>query len=489
MPATSLQFKDLLWPTAPEAFFQDSWEKQPWVVARGEEHPYAGLPSIGDVDKIIAFSRPKFVERSAFHPAPPGRPTFVRGLLDDPSPDSPEDRPGIAELRQVFDQGKSVVIMAMQHRWPAVAELCRNLEVVFHAPVHANLYLTPGGSQGFAPHFDTHEVFVLQLEGIKHWRLYAAAEDAAAEALPLATEQGGLPKPPLGASREVCLRAGDLLYIPRGHVHEAFTSQGASLHLTVGINVYRWANLLQHALGCASRHDLRLRESIPGGALPLDIPALKRHFRQLLELLAHEMSSDALFDQALHSLGDQFFRQLQMLPGDHFVTGAETDLVDLDTVLEKHPRAICRVVCDDEGVAVEFSGNRLGGPHRIASALRFIASATRFAARDLPDDLNDQSKVVLARRLLREGLLTVATQSDAGLVGDAHPTTGLVGDAHPTTGAFFDSHFLEDHHADDTSTRQLAEAMGTARGQGLVRRPSQAAIDRRPAERVAGKRD
>ena len=32
--------------------------------------------------------------------------------------------------------------------------------------------LTPEGAQGFDPHFDTHEVFVLQVEGHKHWRLY-----------------------------------------------------------------------------------------------------------------------------------------------------------------------------------------------------------------------------------------------------------------------------------------------------------------------------
>ena len=33
-------------------------------------------------------------------------------------------------------------------------------------------YLTPPGSQGFAPHYDDIEAFVVQLEGRKHWRLY-----------------------------------------------------------------------------------------------------------------------------------------------------------------------------------------------------------------------------------------------------------------------------------------------------------------------------
>ena len=33
-------------------------------------------------------------------------------------------------------------------------------------------YLTPPGSQGFAPHYDDIEAFVIQLEGKKHWKLY-----------------------------------------------------------------------------------------------------------------------------------------------------------------------------------------------------------------------------------------------------------------------------------------------------------------------------
>lgn len=33
-------------------------------------------------------------------------------------------------------------------------------------------YLTPPGTQGFAPHYDDIEAFILQLEGKKYWRLY-----------------------------------------------------------------------------------------------------------------------------------------------------------------------------------------------------------------------------------------------------------------------------------------------------------------------------
>jgi hypothetical protein len=400
----------ILSPTPSETFFRETWETKSLHVERDDESHYAGLLSLRDVDQMIAFSRPKFADLSAFHEGAPQGSTYVRGLLADQPSLAPPTNPGIAELRQVFDQGKSVVIMGMQQRWPAVAELCRNLEVVFHCPVHANMYLTPAGSQGFSAHYDPHEVFILQLEGAKHWRLYDRTE-----LLPLASDKSGAPEFPLGAARDVCLQPGDLLYIPRGHVHDAFTTDTFSLHLTVGINVYRWADLLHHAVTCASRKAAPLRESIPGGALPARGLAggdfgLKQQFKQLLASLS-DGDCDRLFDEAAGSLADQFFGQLPMLPGTQFSSQVDLEQVRLDTVLEKHPQAICRVVEKEGGVAIEFPGNRIGGPQRIAAALRFIADTVCFAVQDLPGELNAQAKVVLARRLVREGLLTPVAQS------------------------------------------------------------------------------
>jgi ribosomal protein L16 Arg81 hydroxylase len=191
--------------------------------------------------------------------------------------------PGIGDLRQVFAQGKSVIIRSMQHRWPAIASLCRNLEAVFHCPVHANLYLTPPAAQSFEPHLDTHEVFALQIDGAKQWRLYGPAAN-----LPLAEDKMMLPRARLGSPREVRLEAGDLLYIPRGHAHEAFTTDSSSLHLTVGVNVYRWADLLHQALAEVTRRDARFRETLPpGSVLGQPLPAgVTQRFQELLQALA-----------------------------------------------------------------------------------------------------------------------------------------------------------------------------------------------------------
>ena len=74
--------------------------------------------------------------------------------------------------------------------------------------VGANVYLTPPGTQGFAPHFDDVDVFLLQLEGKKHWRLYKPKEkDKLARFSSGNFKQEEIGQPCL----ETMLKAGDML--------------------------------------------------------------------------------------------------------------------------------------------------------------------------------------------------------------------------------------------------------------------------------------
>jgi ribosomal protein L16 Arg81 hydroxylase len=396
----------LLAPIAPDDFLRDTWEQEPLALHRDDPKYYAGLFAPADVDAVIAFTRPRFTDPGAFRSGPPAARTYVEGWLPDRQLVPAEVYPDIADLRHLFARGKTVIIRSMQHRWPAVAALCRNLEAVFHAPVHTNLYLTPPASQGFEPHFDTHEVFALQVDGAKQWRLYGPAAH-----LPLAEDKTSLPRARLGSPREVRLEAGDLLYLPRGHAHEAFTTDSSSLHLTVGVNVYRWADLLQQALAEVTRRDPRFRETLPRGtvmgeALPTDVT---QRFHELLAALAEA----ARPEDAARRLGDRFFGTLATLPGGAFVPPAGADRLTLDTVLARRPGAVCRVLLDADGATIEFPGGRVTGPARIAPALRFIAQSQSFPVRNLPDNLGDEGKVVLAGRLLREGLLSIVAVSGA----------------------------------------------------------------------------
>ncbi len=407
MRATEFDLQRLLSPVQEEEFFRDSWEQKPLAVSRDDAAFYRGLFALADVDSVIAYTRPKFLEPGDLEGGTPKSHPFVQGWLPDNDPLQVPFYPDVAQLRKAFGAGKTVIITAMEHRWGPVAAMCRRLEVYFGCPVHTNLYLTPPGAQGFEPHFDTHEVFVLQIEGTKHWRFYGPARE-----LPLADERFTIAREQLGPpSQEAKVRPGDLLYMPRGHVHEAFTSDSLSLHLTVGIKVFRWTDLVGRALADLSARDANFRKSLPSalltGAEPPD--ALERQFRGLLQALA----ADADLSRSVQGMAADFVSKLAPLPCGYFAE-VDAESVVLESVLERAPGALCWVAESEGGrVTLHFPGGKVEGPSKIASALRYVARNSRFAVQSLPDELADSAKLVLARRLVRDRLLTVARDPQA----------------------------------------------------------------------------
>ena len=143
----------------------------------------------------------------------------------------------------------------MQH--PPLAAFCRELEAELGHPVQANAYYTPASAQGFAVHHDTHDVFCLQVDGEKRWLVYPPVLELPLKDQKYVPEMGA----PGEAVLDVTMQAGDTLYLPRGWLHQAMTSDAASLHLTVGVNVATWRDAVREAWTRP-----RARTSSSGGA-------------------------------------------------------------------------------------------------------------------------------------------------------------------------------------------------------------------------------
>ena len=122
------------------------------------------------------------------------------------------------------------------------------LERHWNCAVGCNAYLTPANAQGFAPHSDDVDVFVLQLEGRKTWRVYppgAGDQEVWPRISSRDFEPRELPKP-----TEVHLEPGDLLYLPRGTIHAAVSDRDShSLHATISTgHRTTWADFIHIAL-------------------------------------------------------------------------------------------------------------------------------------------------------------------------------------------------------------------------------------------------
>ena len=143
--------------------------------------------------------------------------------------------------------------------------LLSNLENFCSRRPGCNAYWTPANSQGFAPHWDDIDAFVLQIEGRKRWRLYPTRD--VSEKFPRfsSAEFSKEERKRLEESKyvEIILEPGDLMYMPRGTIHEAFCiandddeegkgDDEASLHLTISVNQRNtFADILEHVFSDA----------------------------------------------------------------------------------------------------------------------------------------------------------------------------------------------------------------------------------------------
>ena len=162
----------------------------------------------------------------------------------------------------------------MTHKYnDAVQSLLSTLELEFQCMVGANAYLTPPrSSQGFAPHYDDIDAYCLQLQGSKRWKVYKPTLE-----LPRTSSEDFTTKDleEMTPVLDVTLEEGDLLYMPRGWIHQACTlreNNMHSLHLTVStMQQWAWIDLMEivvpEALQAAAESETSssIREGLPSG--------------------------------------------------------------------------------------------------------------------------------------------------------------------------------------------------------------------------------
>jgi lysine-specific demethylase/histidyl-hydroxylase NO66 len=413
----------LLRPYDKNVFFEEIWQQRPEVLATGRAGHFEGVFSKEDVERIIEFAQPK--------------PAFIR--LSSASSDkraevpfSPNGRIDIDQLRNFYRQGQTVIVNKVEDFSPAIARLARAIETEMGAQVQVNAYLTPPSAQGFRAHYDTHDVLVAQIQGEKLWKVYGRDSVCPLNELDDDDESYYDRKQPRfrphqrqlapagdarnerddgdpefwasgAAPDELRLKAGDLLYIPRGWMHEAVTDQVASLHLTIGVYPPLGKDLLHAALEALVDRHPELREALPVG--PLGAAAnrarLERRFAELVELFAtHASAADAA-----EAIDDQLLGRGRSGGDGHLFQDME-QLGDLarDSQLERRTDVPCRLVNVDGGVGLQFLNGIIQGPAAFKAAMSFVATQTEpFAVSDLPG-LSPEHQLLFAASLVTDGL-------------------------------------------------------------------------------------
>jgi lysine-specific demethylase/histidyl-hydroxylase NO66 len=390
----------------PGKFATAYWGREP-LLSRAEEiggpGGFAELLSPDGVDELLSrrgLRTPFLRVAKQGTVLPAGRYTGSGGAgaeIDDQVADD--------KVLQLYADGATLVLQGLHRIWPPAVDFARRLGAELRRPLQVNAYLTPAGNKGFATHYDTHDVFVLQVDGSKRWRIHPPVLPD-----PLERQAWGDRADEVGATAEgpaaldVVLSPGDALYLPRGWLHSAEAQGERSLHLTVGVRALTRYAIVEELLALAA-DDARLRATLPFGLDVTEADVVEPEVTETVEALR-----DWLLTADPAAVADRL-RARDWPAGRPAPIGPLAQL-DFAERLTPDGRITVReglrwqlVEDGTDHVMLRLVGRTLRFPAYCAPAVRMALGGGPLRVSDLPLD-DDEDRLVLARRLLREALTT-----------------------------------------------------------------------------------
>lgn len=233
-------FEKLLAPLTLAEFAESYWRKSPVLASKDDE--FSEILTVEEIDLFmnqfsLTYPSVKLIREGQEY----DRKNYSLNYLND------FNFINKSEFFKCFVEGATIAIQAAHLQFERLNAFTSTLEKETNMEVHANIYITPSGEQGFHPHYDTHEVFVLQIFGQKTWNLYDIPLQAPLKGWHLPDEHR-LRYRNSKPSHQVEISCGDVLYVPRGVVHDAFTTDSLSIHITIGLHPPTKIDLLKNLI-------------------------------------------------------------------------------------------------------------------------------------------------------------------------------------------------------------------------------------------------
>jgi lysine-specific demethylase/histidyl-hydroxylase NO66 len=370
----------------PDAFLDRIWGRRAAVDQATDDASFEDLLALDDVDRFLTST----ALRTPFFRLVKAGDRIPEAAYTRTGRTGSRDVAGIADPARVaalFENGATIVLQGL-HRWSEpVARFCRDLEIALGHPCQVNAYVTPRGAQGLDLHDDPHDVFVLQAFGRKRWEIHAAPTEAPRD--PIHTE----------------LAPGGTIYLPTGTPHAARAQDDLSGHLTVGVHVTPWREVLRSVVDAVLADD---DDRVPAGwtrepagiagDLRSRITALAQRLREVDEL------------EVVERRRDRFLSVRPQLARGTIAERSAPIEVDDRTMVRRRSGSVCELRVADGTLVASLGDRRLEMPGWLEPAMRTIAdlgASEPLVVRDLGPRLGAASaRAVLVRRLIREGLLT-----------------------------------------------------------------------------------
>ena len=216
----------LLGGLSPEQFMRRHWQKKPLLVRQA----LPGIKPPATRAKLARLAASEEVESrlvTAFDAVSGKKWAMRQGPLP--------------KLPAFSKAGWTLLVQGLDLHLPAAQELLAQFRFVPEARLDDLMisYATDGG--GVGPHFDSYDVFLIQVQGRRRWRIGRQKDATLLEDVPLKIIANFTPE------QEFLLEPGDLLYLPPGWAHDG-VAEGECMTCSVGFRAPWRAELARELL-------------------------------------------------------------------------------------------------------------------------------------------------------------------------------------------------------------------------------------------------
>jgi len=298
------------------------------------------------------------------------------------------------------ETNSTLLVQAVDHWHPVAAELLEPFRFIPNWRIDDLMisYSTPGG--GVGPHLDQYDVFIIQGEGKRHWRVGmpdANLKEFAQNKSLLQVEQ-------FNAIIDEVLEPGDILYIPPGCPHEGYAVENA-LNYSVGFRapdtkdfLSNFADyLIDNELGKTRYSDktLTLRES--SGELKND------EVEQIQNLMLDAIQDKAVIKRWLGNYLSQPKHDMDLLPLDEPISSDELANYLSSQVINRAGGVRTFFQNLEDCLLLSVNNESFQLPFNTLSAVKLLTDKTNFDADEIISSLECLEFAEMLTKLINEG--------------------------------------------------------------------------------------
>lgn len=386
-PDTPLQ---LLGGLTPREFLRDYWQQKPLLVRQA----IPGFESPISADELAGLALEEEVEsrlvlEHGAHPWELRRGPFAEDTFS-----------------QLPERDWTLLVQAVDQFVPEVAEVLKDFGFLPSWRIDDLMisFAAPGGSVG--PHFDNYDVFLLQAEGQRRWKIGQMCEAdskllAHADLRILAEFE---------QTDEWVLEPGDMLYLPPRLAHYGIAEDDCMTY-SVGFRAPSAAEVLTHFTDFLAQFLPDEERYSDAGMAPISDPhqIQQEALDRLKALLTEHMSDERL----LLTWFGQFMtepRYPELVSGPEIKEADFLAALEDGAVLVRNPSARLAWSEVDVGLVLFASGQSRLLPAHLKELLRLICAADALHTDNLAPWLADEDGRTLVRELVQQGSLEFADE-------------------------------------------------------------------------------